>query len=184
MARIEITNFINPHQFWFKYADVKNPQVDRIERELAHSWPLVVNPKDARVGEIIAVNWLERGKWIRVCIDKIEDDGKHLNVWAIDYAEPIRVRIAQTSLIEDDIKELCETSKSSICLGAVYGVMPDTVSVFVSIDFFVSKLWKCIKCERFFFYFSKLPTIVPIFFLYVWFIHVSAWSTGSPQHRI
>lgn len=127
MASIQITHFKNPHTFWFKYLQSNNDeQVQRIEYELRESIPCPIDKQNCHIGEIIAIRWIERGKWIRACIDQIDSEHEEVIVWAIDYGEPIRAPIAQTSSIEAEIKELCKTTKSSVCVGGVYGIMPQT----------------------------------------------------------
>lgn len=140
MALIEITHFLNPHQFWFKYSDAPKcdaeERVRRIEQELAQSIPVAMDARNARVGDVVAMHWTERAKWIRVCVDRVDETDGRAIVWAIDYGRPMRTPFALISSIEDELKELCGQPSSAIHFGGIYGVQPKaTRTICVSILF-------------------------------------------------
>lgn len=99
-AVIEITQFINPHLFWFKctrnrraMGGARRSELDTLEAELdAYVVGLTDRQLSAcghrpRRGETVAVRHMVWNKWIRAHVDDVLEfvDGPTFVLWAIDH---------------------------------------------------------------------------------------------------
>lgn len=158
MTQIEITHFLNPHQFWFRYSKCDGDKhVQRIEYELAQSIPVKMDANNTRVGDIVAMNWTARRKWIRACVDHVDDANGRLIVWAMDYGRPICTSFTLISSIETELKELCGQPVMGIHFGGIYGVRPkiaQKICVSIRVEYITFRLteefgwhFSLISCE-------------------------------------
>lgn len=137
---IEITHFINPHLFWFKYVDnsSKNHQKN-VERELSKfaqkSYNDVRTPA-LQMNEKVAVYLVSKNKWIRAVIDEYDSSNDFVVLWAIDYGFPFKSSTKFVTALDDEFS----SKLSMIVRGGVYGVIPSKIHLNVSNDVIGTKL--------------------------------------------
>lgn len=132
---IEITYFVNPHLFWFKYADeTVNKTVQMIETNLKSYVKRKSSSENEifRVGHMVAVYIVAEQKWIRGKLIQIESNNEYLIVWATDYGYPIKTTSNLVASINDWQREMLEHESPIIC-GAIYGIRPYYHSMNVSL---------------------------------------------------
>lgn len=137
MSVIEITHFINPHLFWFKYKE-QDPsfqeKIKSLETRLANNIP-VKHPERIKTNDVVALNWISKNKWIRVYVNAREN--AKLIVWAIDYGIPIITTFDLIAKLDSDLRRECLETESSVSMGGVYGILPTKMGLGVS--FFIKQ---------------------------------------------
>lgn len=92
---IDITYYVNPHHFYFKYVDdargeeklaTLNANIEKyVSRHIENRYS---NPYTAKIGEIVLCHYISDcvSKWIRARVDTKLMYGKEVFIlWAIDY---------------------------------------------------------------------------------------------------
>lgn len=147
---IEITHVINPHLFWFKYKDIQNADVEKIELALKNHVAkfgdamLARNNADDeyKCADYVAVYMESKDKWIRGEIDaKITTD--EIIVWAIDYGIPLKKSIDWIVLLSEELKNLCRTTEPAIIKGGIAKIWPATHRITVNIILYFSFNFSC-----------------------------------------
>lgn len=132
MSLIEITHFVNPHLFWFKYKkqDLSfQEKIKSFETRLANNIP-VKHPERIKTDDVIALNWISKNKWIRVNV--LARENPKLIVWAIDYGIPIITTFDLIAKLDSDLERECRATESPVSMGGVYGILPARMGLGVS----------------------------------------------------
>lgn len=125
---IEITHFVNPHNFWFKYikesADFHERNIEiKLTQYAAKFHQNDRRRKKLTVHDHVAVYYFNQKKWIRAAIEKLLNDSTII-VWAIDYGIPMECSAELVITLPEELEQICSDYKTSIIHGGVYGIMP------------------------------------------------------------
>lgn len=129
---IEITHFINPHQFWYKIAGKSNEsQKIALEHRLSEFAKRCYNENCAKnfdakisVSDYVAVFYLNEKKWIRATVDKFNPSEGSMVLWADDYGIPMECSRNLVISLDDELKRLCLNTKVHVYQAGIYGVIP------------------------------------------------------------
>lgn len=142
LTQIQITHIINAHRFWFKYINKPDPNVETIESAL-DKYEAENNEEDVyadrsngkyRRESIVSVYLESKGKWVRAEVDATGEPAKEdeIILWATDYGIPVKTKLDQVVLLNNELKKTCYQTPSSIVQGGICNIMPASCIINVS----------------------------------------------------
>lgn len=134
-GNIKITHVINPHLFWFQYENEPHSDAQVIESELKkyvdeNRDQMCANNSDGKYRRelYVAVYMISLKKWIRATIDVHDGDYDEIDdeivVWAMDYGIPLKTPLYLVVLLNEDLKNLCKSTKTNVFKGGISDVWP------------------------------------------------------------
>lgn len=142
-SSIEITHFVDPHLFWFKFAHDRNDQFAAFEVQLQRyaidrsgKVSHIQRRRGIKADDIVLIRHSSHAaKWLWCVVESVDT---LCSVWAIDYGFPAQVTLDSVILVEDD--ELSARNFDVLFQAAISTVMPaNGVNDFLCFDLFCAK---------------------------------------------
>lgn len=140
---IFISDFLNPHCFFFKFYDEKfNEQLKLFENDLSeHAWAKrrnLVTSFEPKLNDIIAVYNISWSKWVRAVVKEVSvyfpgQEGIQYVLWAIDHGQYVKA-FDKNSLVPIPV-ELRNCNFASVYQGSIHGYGPAILVSLLSIHF-------------------------------------------------